>query len=237
MSDKTETAPLDLAALRRLCEGGFRRPWTMRRFEIDCPCPNGDDCGDSHDCVEVESREEYPASPEQPAEEGHGQCIVQISVPGLEEFAQANGELVVAAVNALPALLDRVERAEREGAELIRDAEARVQAMQHYLDEPGAALHSLCAWCGAPAGSAEERAAHNATCAASPSVRQAQAAESESARLRARLAEVEGAARALLVSGESIEPLFGMIVYPAARLDGLRAVLFRTEGRTPEVKL
>jgi len=38
----------------------------MRRFEIDCPCPNGDDCGDSHDCVEVESREEYPASPEQP---------------------------------------------------------------------------------------------------------------------------------------------------------------------------
>jgi hypothetical protein len=127
MTDKT----LDLAELRRLCEDPetFRRPWTLHRFEIACPCPNGDDCGDTHDCVEVEALEEYPASPKEPAPEGQGQCVVQISIPGLERFAQANGGLIVAAVNALPALLDEVERLTRENEALMRIAEAARQAV------------------------------------------------------------------------------------------------------------
>jgi hypothetical protein len=56
-------------------------------------------------------------------------------------------------------------------------------------------------------------------------------AGAEIARLRARLAEVEGAARALVDHYDS-----GAMAGFGAKYDALRAVLSRTEGRTPEVK-
>jgi hypothetical protein len=82
-------------------------PWTAHTFEIDCPCPNGVDCGDAHSCEEVESLTAYPYSPEEPATEGHGQCVVQISVPGLETFSRPCAEFIVSARNELPAIRKR----------------------------------------------------------------------------------------------------------------------------------
>jgi hypothetical protein len=101
------TTPLtaDLDALERLMAAAWPAPWVPRSFEIDCPCPNGDDCGDSHSCEEVEAPEAYPASPEAPAPAGDGQCVVQISVPGLESLARPTAEFIAAARNDLPAIV------------------------------------------------------------------------------------------------------------------------------------
>lgn len=99
---------------RQLDAGAFRAPWVSHTFEIDCPCPNGEHCGDAHSCEEVDAPEEYPNSPEEPAAgdaEDPGQCIVQISVPGLETFAKANGSLVAFMRNRFGALLDVVDAA------------------------------------------------------------------------------------------------------------------------------
>jgi hypothetical protein len=85
-------------------------PWTARTFEIDCPCPNGEDCGESHSCEEVESPEAYPASHEDPAPESEGQCVVQISVPGLESLTRPTAEFIAAARTAVPLLLAEVRR-------------------------------------------------------------------------------------------------------------------------------
>ena len=84
-------------------------PWVAHTFEIDCPCPNGEHCGDTHDCAEVEDRTAYPASPEKPAEPGHGQCVVQINTPGLETFAKPCAEFIAAARNELPAIRARFQ--------------------------------------------------------------------------------------------------------------------------------
>lgn len=104
--------PLDVAALRAVVEakGVWRAPWTAHTFAIDCPCPNGEHCGDTHSCVEVEAREEYPnGEPGDPAEEGEGQCVVQINVPGLETFAAPTAAAIVALRNNAPALLAAAE--------------------------------------------------------------------------------------------------------------------------------
>ena len=94
-------------------------PWVAHTFEIDCPCPNGEHCGDTHDCAEVEDRTAYPASPEKPAEPGHGQCVVQINTPGLETFAKPCAEFIAAARNELPAIRARLAELE---AQLLDDA-------------------------------------------------------------------------------------------------------------------
>jgi hypothetical protein len=101
--DGTLTEEVD--TLDRLLAQAWPAPWVPRSFEIDCPCPNGEHCGDSHSCEEVEATEAYPASPENPAPEGEGQCVVQISVPGLESLARPNAELIATARNVLPALI------------------------------------------------------------------------------------------------------------------------------------
>lgn len=82
-------------------------PWVAHTFEIDCPCPNGDHCGNTHDCAEVEDRTAYPNSPKEPAEPGHGQCVVQISTPGLETFSKPCADFIVSARNELPAIRAR----------------------------------------------------------------------------------------------------------------------------------
>jgi hypothetical protein len=110
---------VDLEELRRLLAAAWPAPWVARTFEIECPCPNGEDCGDLHACDEVEAPEAYPASPDDPAPPGQGQCVVQIAVPGLESLAGPNAEFIAAARNSLPSLLDRLEAAERE-ADLAR---------------------------------------------------------------------------------------------------------------------
>lgn len=100
--------PPDLDALERLIahERVWAAPWVARTFEIDCPCPNGEHCGDSHSCEEVEAREEYPnGAPGEPADEGSGQCVVQISVPGLATFAGPTAAAIAALRNAAPELL------------------------------------------------------------------------------------------------------------------------------------
>ena len=88
-------------------------PWIARTFEIDCPCPNGEDCGETHSCEEVESPEAYPASPAAPAAVGEGQCVVQISVPGLESLSRPTAEFIAASRTAMPALLAEVRRLRR----------------------------------------------------------------------------------------------------------------------------
>ena len=94
-------------------------PWVAHTFEIDCPCPNGEHCGDTHDCAEVEDRTAYPASPEKPAEPGHGQCVVQINTPGLETFAKPCAEFIAAARNELPAIRDRMLALESAARNLL----------------------------------------------------------------------------------------------------------------------
>ena len=89
-------------------------PWVAHTFEIDCPCPNGEHCGDAHDCAEVEDRTAYPSSPEKPAEPGHGQCVVQINTPGLETFAKPCAEFIAAARNELPAIRARLAELEMQ---------------------------------------------------------------------------------------------------------------------------
>ena len=105
-------APSDetLDELERLEGETWVAPWVARTFEVDCPCPNGEDCGDMHSCEEVEAPEAYPDSHEEPAPEGEGQCVVQISVPGLESLSRPTAQFIAAARNALPALLAEVRR-------------------------------------------------------------------------------------------------------------------------------
>jgi len=55
----------------------------------------------------VEAPEAYPASPSEPAPAGEGQCVVQISTPGLEMFARPCAEFIASARNELPAILMR----------------------------------------------------------------------------------------------------------------------------------
>jgi hypothetical protein len=118
-----------LANLERLIAGAWAAPWVAHTFEIDCPCPNGDDCGDTHTCEQVEAPEAYPASPEDPAPAGEGQCVVQISVPGLESLARPNAEFIVAARNALPALIAEVRRL-RSAALRREERDPRLAALE-----------------------------------------------------------------------------------------------------------
>ena len=103
-------------------------PWVAHTFEIDCPCPNGEHCGDTHDCAEVEDRTAYPASPEKPAEPGHGQCVVQINTPGLETFAKPCAEFIAAARNELPAIRARLAEMDATLAFYLRVLEEEAAA-------------------------------------------------------------------------------------------------------------
>jgi hypothetical protein len=123
----------ELARLER--EAAWAAPWTVHSFEIECPCPNGEDCGNLHACDEVEAREAYPFSPDDPADEGEGQCVVQIAVPGLESLAGPNARFIAAARNALPALLDAYKRQ--------REALWAVIAQAHPPDGSGLTLGDL----------------------------------------------------------------------------------------------
>lgn len=97
MTDITDT----IRRVRELDAGrAWKAPWVAHTFEVDCPCPNGEHCGETHTCEEVEAPEEYP----------DGQCVVQISVPGLETFARPTAELVAYYRTAAPLLADECER-------------------------------------------------------------------------------------------------------------------------------
>ena len=97
----------------------WNAPWTAHTFEIDCPCPNGEHCGDSHSCEEIEALEAYPrGAPGEPAEEGEGQCVVQISVPGLETFAAPTAKAICLLRNLGPALLAAARDRDRMKLEL-----------------------------------------------------------------------------------------------------------------------
>lgn len=94
-------------------------PWSASTWEIDCPCPNGEHCGDTHSCETVEALEAYPnGKPGEPAAVGDGQCVVQIDVPGLDIFAKPNGAFIAAARSALPRLLAEVARLRAENRRL-----------------------------------------------------------------------------------------------------------------------
>lgn len=106
MSDEQKTLDLDAIEAAVRAPGVWKAPWSSHEFEINCPCPNGEHCGDTHSCVEVEAREEYPCgAPGEPAEEGQGQCVVQISVPGLSTFAYPTADAIVALRNNADGLL------------------------------------------------------------------------------------------------------------------------------------
>jgi hypothetical protein len=154
------TTPLtaDLDALERLMAAAWPAPWRAHTFEIDCPCPNGEHCGDSHSCEEVEAPEAYPASPEEPADEGDGQCVVQISVPGLESLARPTAEFIAAARNDLPAILAELRslrrlRADEEGRDTAEVLEVfaagvpRILSCGHHHDSQRVVLSRECV-CG-----------------------------------------------------------------------------------------
>ena len=63
-----------------------------------------------HNVATVLAPDEYPNDPESP------QVVAQIDVPGLEMFAARNGAFIVAARNALPALIQEVRRLRDENA-------------------------------------------------------------------------------------------------------------------------
>lgn len=118
--------------LRELERAAFCAPWRSRAFEIDCPFPHGEDCGDLHTCCEVEAPEHYPNSPAEPAGEGDGQCVIQIDVPGLEDLSERNAAFIAAMRNALPLLLDVVAEAElvSEPPQALAAALARLAAFE-----------------------------------------------------------------------------------------------------------
>lgn len=99
-----------LEELERLVAGAWEGPWVAHTFEIDCPCPNGEHCGDTHSCEQVEAPEAYPASHRHPAAPGEGQCVVQIHVPGLESLAGPNARFIAAARTAVPELIAEIRR-------------------------------------------------------------------------------------------------------------------------------
>ena len=100
-----------LAELERLEREAFCGPWTYENWEIDCPAiGSGDECGYEHNVATVLAPDEYPNDPESP------QVVAQIDVPGLEMFAARNGAFIVAARNALPALIQEVRRLRDENA-------------------------------------------------------------------------------------------------------------------------
>lgn len=126
--------PLDLDAIEAAvrAKGVWKAPWSAHEFEIDCPCPNGEHCGDTHSCVEVEAREEYPCgAPGEPAEEGQGQCVVQIDVPGLDLFAHPTAAAIVALRNNADGLL----AAARELATLKEQLAPKIIAYAKALTE------------------------------------------------------------------------------------------------------
>ena len=123
-----------VAELRELEAKAFRAPWRAHTFEITCPgdsCDAAvnaaeDECGYDHEIAEVDAPEEYPASPTEPADVGHGQCVAQIDTPGLATFARRNAEFIAATRNALPRLLARLDALERV-AEAARVALVRMR--------------------------------------------------------------------------------------------------------------
>lgn len=100
---------MDLDELERLEKAAFRAPWKYSRWVVECEtCTSGegDECADPNcdgeetECVTIESPDEYPS----------GQVVAQIdgkgiSVPGILDLADRNGELIVALRNAAPALI------------------------------------------------------------------------------------------------------------------------------------
>jgi len=120
-------------------------PWVAHTFEVECPCPHGADCGDSHTCEEVEAPQAYPWSPQEPAGTGEGQCVVQLSTPGLDRFARPCAEFIAAARNELPGIRAKLEEVtgERDEAEAQTDrANSRIDAL---LDEAKALRAQLSA--------------------------------------------------------------------------------------------
>lgn len=131
------------AAVR--AKGVWAAPWSARTFEIECPCPRGVHCGESHTCWEVEAREAYPhGAPGEPADEGDGQCVVQIDVPGLEDFAGPTAAAIVAMRNSIEGLLAaarerdalRARLASLPVAELVAYGRAREAYMAAVLEGP-----------------------------------------------------------------------------------------------------
>lgn len=125
MAETTQTtrAPVDIDALEALHAKAWKGPWIAHTFEIDCPCPNGEDCGDTHTCDEVRAPDEYP--------EG-GQCVVQITVPGLERFASPTAAAIAALHNAAPAMFAELRRLRAEVATARREA---IEAAARECDE------------------------------------------------------------------------------------------------------
>lgn len=109
--------------LEVLLQNAWPAPWTHHTFDISCPCENAEDCDncpgeqDGQTCAEVEAREAYPYSHKDPAQEGCGQCVVQINVPGLESFAARNAEFIAEMRNMLPAILAELRIRRRGGTE------------------------------------------------------------------------------------------------------------------------
>lgn len=116
----------------RLAKLPWPAPWTANTFEIDCPCPNGDDCGDSHTCEEVDASEAYP----------DGQCVVQIHTPGLETLAKPCAEFIAAARTDVPRLLATLGA---ERAACARATERLRAFMIDVLNDPIAAAETLAA--------------------------------------------------------------------------------------------
>ena len=106
------------AKWKALCDAAFKGPWRYHKFEIefDYSIDHSNSCpqdGYTPDCVEVEAPDEYP----------DGQCVCQqnvLLVPGLEQFADANGAFIAAAREAVPKLLADLDVAEAAATDNMR---------------------------------------------------------------------------------------------------------------------
>jgi hypothetical protein len=104
LSDKSETAPLDLAALRRLCEEATPGPWEAQ--------PVTGKVAKRHGWLEVWSTATrlpivHTGYVEVHTEDGESYAKTGVRI------SPADAAFIAAARTALPALLDRVERAAR----------------------------------------------------------------------------------------------------------------------------
>jgi len=131
MSDKTETAPLDLAALRRLCEEATPGPWDHFRLEDPSPVALAAYVTAT---AAMGSGEFYIVGCDKP--DGRA----DVCHAGNGPTSAQNAAFIAAARTALPALLDRVERAERASEEHDADLEGERDRLRASLTAAESAL-------------------------------------------------------------------------------------------------
>lgn len=142
---------IDISYFRKLLAKGTPRPWKARDFEVypseghvNASCDHGCDGGCDDDgpivCAQIWHASEVIAD-----------------VYGLRQFAEADGKLIAGVVNALPALLDELERLK---AALLEIAEYECHCGCCHVNSPDTPMSCGCAFAVARDALKEPREVH-----------------------------------------------------------------------------